>query len=179
MQVDIEEVTLRIAVSHVIEGAGHRVVGPDDDHELVVTDDPLTEARPISTVLVVAPVAAPCQAALHAVLDGRARSVLCADDPERLPTALDAVADGWTTVDRRAVDIAGEAPRLDDRRAFVLQLILRGNTNQQLAASMRQSVSTVKRDISELFHAFGASSRLELAANARARGVRAELGTHG
>jgi DNA-binding NarL/FixJ family response regulator len=102
--------------------------------------------------------------------------VLCADDPERLPTALDAVADGWTTVDRRAVEIAGEAPRLDARRSYVLQQILRGSTNQQLATRTTQSVSTVKRDIAELFEAFGASSRLELAANARALGFRAEPG---
>ena len=170
VRLDVGDVTLRIAVGHVVQHAGYRVLEAGGHADSLVTDDPGVRAGAEPVVVVVTPIAAHCLAALRAVLDGRASAVVCADDPERLPVALDALLGGWTVVERRAIEIAGDAPRLDERRTVVLQLVLRGHTNQQLAARLAQSVSTVKRDVAELFALFDATNRLELAANARALG---------
>lgn len=168
--IEFDDATLRLALTHVVERAGHRVARRLDLAELIVTADPDPARRPVPQVIAVAPIGAACQLSLRAVREARARAVVCADDPQRLTTAMQAVADGWTTVDQRAISIAATAPRLDTRSAEVLQLLLRGATNQQLATRLSRSMSTVKRDVAGLFEAFDAASRLELVARARALG---------
>jgi DNA-binding NarL/FixJ family response regulator len=60
------------------------------------------------------------------------------------------------------------------RQRDVLRLLLRGYSNERIATELSISESTVKQHAHAVFDAFGVSSRAQLLATARRRGIRAE-----
>ena len=70
----------------------------------------------------------------------------------------------------RVVEEANRAPRLPDRLATTLHLVLAGCSNPSIARQLHQSESTVKRDINTLLRRFSAPNRLALVGVARSAG---------
>jgi DNA-binding NarL/FixJ family response regulator len=171
VHLDIADVTLRLALTYVLEAHGHRrSAGADDADAIVVDRLGLRTARhPVDTV-VVDPVAAACQDALDAVVRGEARTAICSDDPEALIGALDAALRRTVALPCRVVEEANRAPRLPDRLAATLHLVLAGCSNPNIARQLHQSESTVKRDINTLLRRFAAPNRLALVGIARSAG---------
>jgi DNA-binding NarL/FixJ family response regulator len=126
--------------------------------------------------VVVDPVAAACQDALDAVVRGQARTAICSDDPEALPGALDAAVRNTVALPCRVVEEANRAPRLPDRLATTLHLVLAGCSNPSIARQLHQSESTVKRDINTLLRRFSAPNRLALVGVARSAGYGTRTG---
>jgi DNA-binding NarL/FixJ family response regulator len=171
VHLDVADVTLRLALTYVLESHGHRrSVGADDADAVVVDRIGLRNARrPVDTV-VVDPVAAACQEALDAVVSGAARTAICSDDPEALADAIEAARRRTVAVPFRIVEEANRAPRLPDRLAATLHLVLAGCSNPSIARQLHQSESTVKRDINTLLRRFAAPNRLALVGIARSAG---------
>lgn len=171
VHLDVADVTLRLALTYVLETHGHRRAAGTDDADAVVVDrfGLRTAKRPVDTV-VVDPVAAACQEALDAVVTGAARSAICSDDPEALAEALEAAGRRTVALPYRVVEEANRAPRLPDRLTATLHLVLAGYSNPAIARQLHQSESTVKRDINTLLRRFTAPNRLALVGIARSAG---------
>jgi DNA-binding NarL/FixJ family response regulator len=170
--IDVEDVTLRLALSFVLGDVGRVRQRDFFTGSVVVADGPALRRRGRVDVLVVSPDPAGCRDGMQALVDGMTTGVLLADQPEDLPAALDAAAQGFSIVPRRVVDAAGRLPELDDRLARTLGLVIAGRSNRAIAIALHESESTAKRDIGELLRRFDAPNRLVLAATAQALGFR-------
>jgi DNA-binding NarL/FixJ family response regulator len=172
VHLDVNDTTLRLALSFVAEDAGWRRGGEDEPH-LTVSDRLQNACRqhPVD-VLVVRAEPAACQAAVHAVAEGRARAVVAADDPERLPAALDAAAAGFVLMAQSIVAIANLAPVLGERLVATLRLVASGLSNPAIARRLHESESTAKRDVAELVRLLDVSSRAEVSEAANRLGFR-------
>ena len=161
--IDITDSTLRLALSFVAEDAGWRRGVPESDALIVSTDlRRATDGRPVD-VLVAPPRAADARTAVDAIAAGRARTVLCADEPEQLPMALEAARAGFAVIPGRIITAANAAPCLDERLRETLALVAAGNSNVAVARRLHESESTAKRDVAELMRLFGVRSRRALA----------------
>lgn len=174
---DISDVTLRLALTYVLESAGHvRARSVEDADVLVVDDHVLASSSSAVGVVVVEPVPAACQLAVDALMSGRARTAICSDDPEALLWALRASTRSTVALPSRIVTEANRAPRLPCRLATTLHLVLTGCSNQSIARQLHQSESTVKRDINSLLRRFEASNRIALIGAARTAGFSRHAG---
>lgn len=105
---------------------------------------------------------------------------------ELLFKCIDTVMAGRYWVDRdtthdlghalASYDIAQTGPRrapveLTPREREILAALLRGESNKQIARDLGLAEQTVKNHLSQLYEKFGVSSRLELAIQARERGL--------
>jgi DNA-binding NarL/FixJ family response regulator len=172
VHLDVEETTLRLALSFVAEDAGWRRGGRSDAH--VVVSDQLhtaTGERPVG-VLVITPQPARCQAALRAVAHGWASVLLSADDPEQLPAGLEAARSGFVLMPKRLVDAANQVPPLDDRLTQTLILVAAHKSNSAIARALQESESTAKRDVSALMRLLEVRTRGELGVAAARLGYR-------
>jgi DNA-binding NarL/FixJ family response regulator len=103
-------------------------------------------------------------------LDAGAVGYLMKDaDPADLVLGIRAVARGESPLDPRAVramlqaHTAGPAQELTNREWEVVDLIIRGQSNHQIAAALAISESTVKAHISNIFQRIGVSDRASAA----------------
>jgi DNA-binding CsgD family transcriptional regulator len=163
----VGDVTLRYALTYVLEQAGYGVRGSG---ELVVADQLGSAGEAVVHALVVEPLPAACQWALHALTSGRASSAICADNPEALPEVLDQVRAGMVAFPDRLVAEANQAPTLAPRLLATLQLLIVGYSNVAIGRQLHASESTVKRDIAALLRHFDVPNRNQLAAAARRTG---------
>jgi DNA-binding NarL/FixJ family response regulator len=161
-RVDVESVVVRLALLHITEGAGWATCDHTDrDCSCArIADRCPSEGR--VSVLVVRDEPAACQDAIAAIVQGRAGSIVLWNEPGALPIALDAIAERSTLVPTRVFDLASEAPQVSDRQRRVLRLMAAGRSNQAIAQSLRQSLSTVKRDVAELLDLFDVPNRAAL-----------------
>lgn len=91
--------------------------------------------------------------------------------PQQLTRALRAVANGELWVKRRMATRLidrPDTPRLTRREREVLQLLMGGMTNREIAERLCISVSTVKAHMTSLLWKRGAKNRLELVMKVRA-----------
>ena len=109
--------------------------------------------------------------ALDAVASLLATSVVCADQPADLARALAAVLEEAASIPIRVLDLAGEMPLLTERQMLVLGGVLAGQSNTAICEGLYVSVASVKRDLTCLYSAFGASTRSSLVAEAARVGV--------
>lgn len=167
MRLVVGDVTLRYALTYVLEQDGFAVRGGG---ELVVADRGGAAGEPAVHTLIVDPLPAACQAALAAITAGRARSAICADDPEQLPPVLRSVQAGLVTFPDRIVAEATRAPTLPPRLLATLQLLVLGYSNAAIGRQLHASESTVKRDVAALLRHFDVPNRTQLAAAARRSG---------
>lgn len=168
----ITDVPVCFALTYVLERVGYRRVhDPVEAGTRVADANALRHGPPVSA-LVVNLLPAECQLALDAVASGAALSVVCTDDPESLPGALEAARNHTVTLPARLVEAANRAPRLGSRQLQTLQMILTGCTNDMIAKRLRTSESTAKRDIGILLDRFDVDNRRQLVGAARAAGFR-------
>jgi hypothetical protein len=172
VHLEVSNTTLRYALTFVLEEAGYRRAPDRTAADIVIADRhglATIPGTPVDT-LVVDPVPAACQEAIDRVVEGDTRTVICSDDPEALVAAIEAARTGTVTLPSRLVEAARRAPRLPERLALTLHLVLSGCSNFHIARQLRQSESTVKRDINALLAEFGVANRTALALAAQAAG---------
>jgi len=170
VHVDVDDVTLRLALTYVLERAGCHRAKDAASARAVVTSHERPLGRDVLHVLVVQPTPAECRLAVEAVVDGRVHAVVCRDEPDQVPDAVLAADKGWTPIPARVLATARHGPRLNGRLIEVLRLVVAGRTNHQIAVRLNQSQSTIKRDIAELLRQFDVTSRLRLVSEAVALG---------
>jgi DNA-binding NarL/FixJ family response regulator len=121
-------------------------------------------------ILVSDPTPRACRAAVDEVMSGTAHSVVLADQPDQLATALLAVAGGHATTPSRAIALAAALPSLSERQEQILRATLAGQTNKQLARGLALSPASIKRELTDLYRLLGVINRLELAHRAATLG---------
>jgi len=96
--------------------------------------------------------------------------------PPTIVDALRLVCDGGTYVPPQALDLSERRvaqPKLSQRQREVLQLMLRGLSNREIAKRMRIAENTVKHHIGVVYETLGATSRAEAITVALRRGYKA------
>jgi len=83
--------------------------------------------------------------------------------PISLPISIDNNLSGWRVVRT----LAGESQRLSARQAQILDAILVGQSNREIAEMVHLSEGTVKNHVSTLLLLFGARSRAQLISQLR------------
>ena len=171
VQITVANVTVRLALSYVLERLGHRPTVHQGDDVLRVADLRCLPPgdRPVD-VLVVEPLPLHCREAVDRIVRGGALAAITSDRPETLGSALHAAADGTILLPSRVIELANSLPRLPERLDATLRLVVAGHTNARIARHLHRSESTVKRDISELLRSFHAPNRQSLAGVAAAAG---------
>lgn len=97
--------------------------------------------------------------------------LLAPGDLAHLPAVTTAILSGVSGRGPAADGIATASADLSSRTLAVLDYVAQGLTNAEIADEMNFSLSTVKRDVTELLDWFRASSRRELARAARQLGL--------
>ncbi|HTG46707.1 MAG TPA: response regulator [Actinomycetota bacterium] len=97
--------------------------------------------------------------------------------PAELAAAVSAASRGETVLSGAAADRleahlngAGEAPSFTEREREVLELLERGATDREIAASLTISVKTVEKHVGSILRKTGAQNRTQAVAHAREQG---------
>jgi DNA-binding NarL/FixJ family response regulator len=120
-----------------------------------------------------------------AIQSGARGVVLKTAGSEVLLPAIRAVMEGRYWMDRESVtdlvslvrDLSGAGPQarhpygLTDRQMQIVEKVVRGMTNREIAAALSISEETVKHHLTQIFNKTGVSTRLELALLATHRGL--------
>jgi DNA-binding CsgD family transcriptional regulator len=160
LRLEVSSVVVRLALLHVAETAGWCRCNHTASCACVsITDGP---GGSTVDVLVVQDRPAACQEAVRKVMGGQARGAVLWDEPESLLTVLEGFAHDSVVISRRVIDLASAAPAVSERQLRTLRLVAMGRSNHGIAASLGQSVSTVKREIAELLRVFDAPNRAAL-----------------
>lgn len=96
-------------------------------------------------------------------------------DLGQLPSIVRGVLSGVSCLGSAAAAISNAARTLSVRSLEITQLVAMGYTNAEIAAQLNYSLTTVKRDLAQLFDVFGASSRRELVRAAASAGLIATM----
>ncbi len=175
VHLDLRDTAVRYALSFAVDQAGwSRTHDPGRAAALVADHLVHGPDVPALDVLVLPPTAVACRRGVDAFTSGAARSVVVSTDPQALPDALEAGRRGLNVVSRSVVVAAHGYPTLTPRLERVLQLVVRGRANREIARDLGQSEATTKRDIAELLHRFDAPNRVALAATAWRLGLPGE-----
>ena len=134
------------------------------------------DAFPISRVVVLS--ASDDQATINGALRAGAAGYIPKTTPPRgIVIALKLVLEGGKYVPMEALNaIGGDAaarPQLSGRQLEVLDLMLRGLSNRQIAQELNIAESTVKQHASDVYHALGVSTRAQAMAAAMRFGYKA------
>ena len=143
--------------------AAHLPAGIGDDG-LVVADH-----HDEADVVVIPPTPA---TAREAIADLPPASVVVSDRLDDLADALDATRRGYVLVPKRVHQLAGTLPHLDRRERDVLQAVMAGQSNRQIARTLGVSEATVKRAVAGVVSRLGAARRESLTAVALELGFR-------
>ncbi len=115
---------------------------------------------------------------IHQALAGGARGyALKSLPPEQLAEAVRRVHAGelWIPADIARIQAAREAsPELSPREVEVLQLLVKGLTNPEIAEALSLSRSTIKVHVAHILEKLGVADRTEAAAEAFRRGILTE-----
>jgi DNA-binding CsgD family transcriptional regulator len=122
-------------------------------------------------VLLVQGSTADCEAAVAALVEGRAGVVLAADEADLLPVALAAVEAGFAVVSQRVVEEAASMPALSVEERRLLALIGTGATNGEIAVALDTSVGRVRAASARLARRLGVRGRAGLVTIARSLGI--------
>ena len=163
VRIRVRDPVLARAVEAVVVEAGWEV--GRNGAGLIVADHPDD-----ADVVVIPPTPATCRAAV-AVAEAPT-SIVATDRLDELADALDATRRGYVLVPRRVHQLAGTLPRLDDRERQVLQAVMAGQSNRQIARALGISEATVKRAVAALVGRLGAARRESLTAVALDLGFR-------
>jgi DNA-binding CsgD family transcriptional regulator len=159
VHIDVESRVLHHALLHVVEQAGWRPTLQRLEGVVVVSDR--TGAGGVD-VLVVDPTPLGCRAGMDAIVERRVQAVVCADEPDSLTDALEALGDQWCLVPSRVVEQASTLPELSSRQRQIAGAIAAGQPNRLIARGLRVSEATVKREVAALLRTFDAPDRLSL-----------------
>ncbi len=112
---------------------------------------------------------------IDAVLRAGARGYLLKGAAlEEIGRAIRTVARGETYLDPRVasrVAALAHAPRLSPRERDVLRLLVDGNSNKEIAATLKVTERTVKFHVTSIFNKLGAENRAQAVTIAHQRGL--------
>jgi DNA-binding NarL/FixJ family response regulator len=112
---------------------------------------------------------------IDAVLRAGARGYLLKGAAlEEIGRAIRTVARGESYLDSRVasrVAALAHAPRLSPRERDVLRLLVDGNSNKEIAASLKVTERTVKFHVTSIFNKLGAENRAQAVTIAHQRGL--------
>lgn len=168
--VEVRDEVGSAALCFVVERSG-RVRAPHADPAAWVVSDRLDRRRAVD-VLVCGATPVDAQAAVAAFGRGEVQAVICREQPSQLVTALDALDAGLCLVPVDVVERARLAPELTDRQRDVLQAVMAGQSNPEIARALGLRPVTVKREVSTLFARFEAVRRMDLIGRAYDLGYR-------
>ena len=169
---DVRDAGTCLALLHACEHAGWSRCTTAIPRAAVVADQLGTDGHRPVDALVVEPTPAASRVAVDAFTAGRVLAVVAANEPHTLPRALELARAGYGIVPRSVVEAAERLPTIPPRLDRVLQLVLRGRTNAAISRTLAQSLSSTKRDISQLLQLFDAPNRSVLVATAMRLGIR-------
>ncbi len=172
MYLHLHDQATRLALVYACEEAGLRQLRAPKHDTVVVSDQLVTMAGHGVDVLVVEPTPAACQRGMAAFVAGQARAVVAATEPASLPQAVALCGAGFGVVPRLVVDAAARMPNLPPRLQHILELVLRGRTNHDIARTLHLSLSVTKRNVQTLLQVFDAPNRQGLVAAAVRMGIR-------
>jgi DNA-binding CsgD family transcriptional regulator len=159
VHIDVESRVLEHALLHVVEAAGWRTTR--HRHDVAVVSDRLSSGDDVD-ILVVEPTPLGCRTGMDAVVGRQVRAVMCADEPDSLTDALDALDDVWCLIPARVLEQAATLPELSARQRQIAGAIAAGQTNLLIARGLRVSEATVKREVATLLRTLDATDRLSL-----------------
>jgi DNA-binding NarL/FixJ family response regulator len=167
VHVDVRDENLYDLVLSVLSQVGaRRVTGPPTH---ILTDE-INDAHKrhdaTTRVFVISGTMRMPQDYFSAVTSGRAHGIISVERIARLPAVLAAAASGFSCVPSSLIEEVMQAPMLTVRQQQVLEAVSRGLTNETIARRCGVSVSTIKREITQLLITFDVTSRAELAAKA-------------
>ena len=169
---DVRDSGTCLALVHACEHAGWSRCATAVPRAALVADQVVANQHRRVDALVVEPTPAASRVAVDAFTAGRVLAVVAANEPHTLPLALELARAGYGIVPRIVVEAADRLPELAPRLERVLQLVLRGRTNAAISRTLAQSLSSTKRDISQLLQLFDAPNRSVLVATAMRLGIR-------
>lgn len=99
-------------------------------------------------------------------------------DLDDLPTIVTGVLGGVTSQGAVAAAVLAAARSMSRRSLEVLELVARGHTNMEISRELNFSLTTIKRDLMDLFDVFDSRSRRELVRKAAEAGLVAQPWGH-
>jgi DNA-binding CsgD family transcriptional regulator len=154
----------RSALSRVVAGAGHLVVGAEDAADVVLADGDCAPGETRPAVL------------LGGTGDDRPGMLFREASADQIDAAIRAVSAGLIVRSPGAVDEGFGAMRESDGHALltpreleVLATLAEGMTNKAIARRLNISLHTVKFHVESLFRKLGARTRTEAVAKASER----------
>jgi DNA-binding NarL/FixJ family response regulator len=167
--VDVRDVTLRRALSYVGASVGWNEMSAADHASAVVHDTPPTASAasngtpdPIR-ILVVEPTPRAAAMAIDAIIAGHIRGVFTADRPDDLSETLTSALQGRTVIPTTLVQLGRTMPCLSERQVRIIEAVIDGKSNSQIASELFLSAASIKRELGELFKLFDITNRASLA----------------
>jgi DNA-binding NarL/FixJ family response regulator len=162
--IDVRDEVGAAALCFLVERSGRFLDHHGDGGSWMVSDR--LDRRRVIDVLVCGATLLDAQAAVLEFGAGRARSVVCLDQPGQVVDALDALDRDLCLLPSRVIERANAAPRLHARQALVLRAVMAGQSNAEIARSLQLRPVTIKREVAGLFAIFGVCRRFELISRA-------------
>lgn len=165
-RVQVQTPLLHEALVGVGQRGGWRQVASGGPQVCCVTDVPVASgigqvAPP--QILVVEPTPAAASQAAACIGAGVVSGAILSSQPALLIAALCMVAHGWLAAPTSVMQLAGAMPELSERQIAVMQAVVAGQRNSEIAAGLCLSTASIKREIAILFEAVGVSDRFALA----------------
>jgi DNA-binding NarL/FixJ family response regulator len=144
--------------------------GKADDEPVVVLTDRSENVIAGRSVLIVPRNPVGCAEAVRLLAGGHILGAVLADEIDAVPSVLSAVDEGFCVVPQQLVLLAAGADELTERQVSILEALIGGLSNRQIAHRTSPSEATVKRELSRISAVLKADNRYGLVAIAYARG---------
>ena len=162
VRVDVSSSVVRLALLYVVDQLGRARCLDIEVCDCIRISDRVGDVTEVIDVLVTRDQPVACQEAIGAVLQGQARALVLWNEPESLLMTLESLEHGASLIPSRAIELSLSAPRLSQRHKDTLRHLAAGRSSRGIALAMRESESTVKRDIAELLDLFDVANRTAL-----------------
>jgi len=160
--IDVADEVGAAALCFVVERSG-RVLAAQDRGGSWTVSDRFDRRRPVD-VLVCGPSPLDARDAVEAFARGEVGAVIRHDTPAQVVAALDGLDHGLGLVPNDVLERARAAPPITPRQRVVLEAVMAGQTNVEIAHALQLKPVTIKREVAALFAALGACRRFELIA---------------
>lgn len=173
--IDVRDVTLRRALSYVGSSIGWNELSGSSGASAVVCDATGPHGGDQSQglrILVIEPTPKAADYALEAVRAGRVHGIFASDRPDDLPPTLESAMMGRITIPASLVRLGQEMPSLTERQVQIIESVICGKNNAQIATELFLSPASIKRELGELFRLLDVPNRASLAGRGRELGIR-------
>jgi DNA-binding CsgD family transcriptional regulator len=124
------------------------------------------------TILAVAPLPRPCAELVGRVINGGVQGGFCVDQLDDVALVADAARASLVALPERIRELAAQMPTVSRRQVEIVEALMAGRSNRQMSRDLALSTATVKRELSCISQAFGATNRLSICSTAYELGFR-------